>query len=272
MNYIELYNFAYNYLLSKERVTDELIRKHLVSEYQKPDKINTIYKQLCTSAQNRQMSNKVIGQSIGGIEKLKTVLFDFDPKQVASTYSKTDKERLLKTIIEQLKPKGEIRNTNRSLWPQFCQSVIDSAHFLQEFEKSKDFYNWADFFANDSRAKPALPLMISIEITGIGFPLACDFLKELGYVQYGKPDVHLKEIFKELNLIDPKEKSATKQDYQTLKLIDQIASENNVTPFEVDKIFWLIGSGNFYLSEINIGRNRNEFIEKVKNKYTSLRI
>ncbi len=109
--------------------------------------------------------------------------------------------------------------------------------------------------------------MISIEITGIGFPLACDFLKELGYVQYGKPDVHLKEIFKELNLIDPNEKSTIKQDYQTLKLIDQIAKENRITPFEVDKVFWLIGSGNFYLSEINIGRNRNEFIEKVKSTY-----
>jgi len=272
MNYKELYNFAYNYLLSKERVTDELIRMHLVSEYQKPSKINTIYKQLCTSAQNRQMSNKVIGQSIGGIEKLKTVLFDFNPKRVASTYSKRDKVILLETIVKVLKPKGEIRTTNKSLWPQFCQSVIDSAHFLNEFKEAKDFYNWADFFANDSRAKPALPLMISIEITGIGFPLACDFLKELGYVQYGKPDVHLKKIFKELNLIDPKEKSPTKQDYQTLKLIDQIASENNVTPFEVDKIFWLIGSGNFHLSEIYIGRNKNEFIEKVKNKYPSLRI
>lgn len=267
MTYKELYQFAYKFLLSKEKVTKELIKRHLVSEYQKPNNINKIYKQFCASAQNRQMSNKVIGQSIGGIEKLKTVLFDFNPKQVAKTYSKTDKEKLLKIIIKELKPKGEIRKTNRSLWPQFCQSVIDSAHFLQEFEETKDFYKWADFFANDSRAKPALPLMISIEITGIGFPLACDFLKELGYVQYGKPDVHLKEIFKELNLIDPKEKSTIKQDYQTLKLIDQIAKENNITPFEVDKIFWLIGSGNFYLSEINIGRNKKEFIEKVKSIY-----
>jgi thermostable 8-oxoguanine DNA glycosylase len=267
MNYKELYNFAYDFLLSKEKVSDELIRIHLMSEHQKPHNINTIYRQLCASAQNRQMSNKVIGQSIDGIDNLKKVLFNFNPKQVAETYSKRDKGKLLNTIVKELKPKGEIRKTNRSLWPQFCQSVIDSAYFLKEFEEVKDFYKWADFFANDLRAKPALPLMISIEITGIGFPLACDFLKELGYVQYGKPDVHLKEIFKALNLIDPEEKSAIKQDYQTLKLIDQIAKENNITPFEVDKIFWLIGSGNFYLSDVNIGRNRDEFIKKVKSTY-----
>lgn len=29
MNYKELYNFAYDFLLSKERVTDELIVKHV---------------------------------------------------------------------------------------------------------------------------------------------------------------------------------------------------------------------------------------------------
>ena len=267
MNFKELYTYAYDFLLSQDGVTDNLIKKHLVSEHQKPRNINTIYKQLCASAQNRQMSSKVIGQSIGGIENLKRVLFDFNPKKVANSYSRIDKEKLLTTIIRELKPKGEIRKTSRSLWPQFCQSVIDSAYFLQEFEKAEDFYKWADFFANDLRAKPALPLMISIEITGIGFPLACDFLKELGYVQYGKPDVHLKEIFKALNLIDPKEKSTIKQDYQTLKVIDKIAKENRITPFEVDKIFWLIGSGNFYLSEINIGRNRDEFINKVKSTY-----
>ncbi len=267
MKYKELYNFAYNFLLSKEGVTDQLIKRHLVSEYQKPQNINTIYKQLCASAQNRQMSSKVIGESINGISNLKSILFDFDPKQVTNFYSKNDKDKLLEKIIKELKPKGEIRRTNRSLWPQFCQSVIDSAYFLQQFEEAKDFYEWADFFATDSRAKAALPLMISMEITGIGFPLACDFLKELGYVQYGKPDVHLKEIFKALNLIDKNEKSTIKQDYQTLKLIDQIAKENNISPFEVDKTFWLIGSGNFYLSGINIGKNREEFIKEVKSTY-----
>lgn len=87
--------------------------------------------------------------------------------------------------------------------------------------------------------------MISYEISGMGFPLACDFLKELGFSEYGKPDVHLKDIFKALNLIDQNEKSATKLDYQTFKVIDRIAEENDTTAYSVDKIFWLIGSGNF---------------------------
>ena len=248
----ELFKFAYKFLLSKEGVTDELIKKHIKPEFPKPKDINVIFQRLCETAQNKQMSSKVIGDSIGGVENLRKILFDFNPKQVATNYTKMDSDKLLDRIILDIKPNGKIRRTSRSIWPQFCQSVIDAAYFLNEFENAESFYNWADFFANDEKAKPALPMMISIEISGIGFPLACDFLKEIGFLNFGKPDVHLKDIFRELSLIDPNERSTMKQDYHTLKLIDQIAVSNNVTAFEVDKIFWLIGSGNFYLADIKI--------------------
>ena len=203
-----------------------------------------------------------------GIEKLKTILYEFDPHQVAENYKKDESLKLLSKIIEELKPNGQIRTTNRSLWPQYCQSVIDSAHFLKTFSTAKDFYNWADFFADNIRAKPALPLMISIEITGIGFPLACDFLKEIGYKEYGKPDVHLKYIFKALNIIDPLEKSTIKQDYLTLIAIDKIAFENEVTAYAVDKIFWLIGSGDFHQTNKKIGGQKDKFITEIKARYS----
>lgn len=263
-NLIKLYQNAYKFLLKQKGISEEILTKHLISESNKPDDLKIIYKRFCESAQNRQMSNKVIGGSIGGVENLSKVLFDFDPGKVTEQYSKNDHYKLLSEIEKKLKPSGQIRTTSRSLWPQYCQSLIDSAYFLQQFSSAKKFYDWADFFANDTNAKPALPLMISIEITGIGFPLACDILKELGYMTYGKPDVHLKDIFKAVNLIDKNEKSVMKQDYQTLKIIDQIARANNVTAYAADKVFWLIGSGNFYLTGHNIGRQKEAFIKKIK--------
>ena len=262
----ELYKKAVDFLLSQDGVTNLDLEKHIESESQKPKDLKVIYKRLCESAQNKQMSTKVIGSSIGGIQNLGKVLFDFEPHQVASKYSKTDKSKLLEDIINKLKPAGQIRTTSRSLWPQFCQSVIDSAHFLKSFETADKFYDWADFFANDPKAKPALPLMISIEITGIGFPLACDFLKEIGFTEYGKPDVHLKDIFKALGIIDKEENSTIKQDYLTLKAIDRIAKSNSVTPYAVDKVFWLIGSGNFYVTGKNIGRQKQAFIKLLTNE------
>lgn len=259
----ELYKIAYNFLLSFESVTKEDLDKHLQSEYEKPKDLKIIYRKLCESAQNKQMSSKVIGNSIGGVENLKEVLFNFDPKKVSQAYKKTDSSKLLSEIVDKLNPNGQVRTTKRSLWPQYCQSLIESAHFLESFETADNFYEWANFFANDTKAKPALPLMISIEIAGIGFPLACDFLKELGFVEYGKPDVHLKDIFKALDIIDQNENSAIKNDYATLKAIDRIAKENQITPYAVDKVFWLIGSGNFYLTGKNIGRQKQNFINKM---------
>jgi thermostable 8-oxoguanine DNA glycosylase len=263
----ELYKYAYNFLHSFDNLSKEELELHLRAEYEKPKDLKIIYKKLCESAQNKQMSSKVIGNSIGGIENLGKVLSDFNPHKVAQEFNTNEAIKLLSEIKIRLKPNGQIRTTTRSLWPQFCQSVIDSAHFLKSFETAEKFYKWADFFANDTKAKPALPLMISIEISGIGFPLACDFLKELGFVEYGKPDVHLKDIFKALKIIDPYEKSVIKQDYATLKAIDRIAKENEVTAYAVDKVFWLIGSGNFYLTGKNIGRQKQRFIDEIKKHY-----
>jgi hypothetical protein len=260
----ELYKTAIKFLSSFPAVTDVILNKHLKSVHSKPKDLSIVYFKICVSAQNKQMSSKVIGGSINGLENLSKVLFDFDPVKVAEAYNKSEKDKLLDRIIESLNPHGQIRRTSRSIWPQYCQSVIDAAHFLCSFKDVDDFYKWADFFAEDFRAKPALPLMISYEISGIGFPLACDFLKELGFSEYGKPDVHLKDIFKALGLIDQNEKSVTKLDYQTLKVIDRIAKENNTTAYSVDKVFWLIGSGTFYLSDLKIGSQKKTFIEQIK--------
>lgn len=263
----ELYKTAIRFLSSFPEVTDVILYKHLKSVHSKPKDLSIVYFKICVSAQNKQMSSKVIGGSINGLENLSKVLFDFDPAKVAEAYNKSEKDKLLDRIVEILNPHGQIRRTSRSIWPLYCQSVIDAAHFLCTFKDVDDFYNWTDFFAGDFRAKPALPLMISYEISGIGFPLACDFLIELGFSEYGKPDVHLKDIFKALGLIDQNEKSATKLDYQTLKVIDRIAKENNTTAYSVDKVFWLIGSGYFNLSDLKIGSQKKKFIEQIKKHY-----
>ena len=91
----ELYNFAYEFLLTKKGVTVELIKKHLKPIYNKPKDINTIYQRLCETAQNKQSSRNVIGGSIGGVDKLKNILFDFDPKKVVKNYTKLESNILL---------------------------------------------------------------------------------------------------------------------------------------------------------------------------------
>ena len=262
-NLKNIYKLAYDFLLTKEGVTSEIIDIHLVPEYNKPQNLNSIFKRFCESAQNRQMLPKVIGNAIGGFDNFSKVLYGFNPQKVVENYTKNDKLKLLEKIIEVLNPKGQIRQTNRSIWPQFCKSIIDTAYFLNQFESSEDFYKWADYFVTDMKSKPVLPLLISLEITGIGFPLACDLLKELGYSNFAKPDVHLKDIFTELNLIED-ENNELKQNINILRAVDIIAENNSISSYAVDKVFWLIGSGNFYRSNTDIGRNKKEFIKYIK--------
>ena len=81
-------------------------------------------------------------------------------------------------------------------------------------------------------------MMLSHEIDGLGFALSCDLLKELGYANFPKPDVHLRDIFTALGLFED-----AGDDYQLFKAIVRVAQHAGVTPYNADKAFWLIGSG-----------------------------
>lgn len=258
----DLYKEAYAFLLNYEGISPEDISMHLIPENCKPLELRAIYKEMCVTAQNKQMSPRVIGGSIGGIDKLGIVLYNFDPHIVAKNYNKNDGSLLLKEITKQLKPKGSIRTTPLSIWPKYCETILHAAHFLSSFDEAHDFYQWADKLVNDYRSKPALPILISLEITGYGIPLSCNFLKEIGYQEYCKPDVHLKDIFGALELIDVT-KSIMIQDFETIKLVESIARENQVSPYAVDKLLWLIGSGDFYMLGKKVNPGKRDFINKM---------
>jgi hypothetical protein len=112
-------------------------------------------------------------------------------------------------------------------------------------------------FNRHESTRAALPMMLEQEVDGFGFALACDFLNELGYEGYAKPDVHLRDIFTELDLC-PRNAS----DYQVFKAVVRIARHVGQSPYHVDKLFWLIGSGNFYKHPDigSIGSKVREFV------------
>ena len=116
MNDIKLYQSAYKFLLGFPGISEDDLKQHLTihSSSNKPANINLIYKQLCQTAQNKQMSPKVIGQSIGGFSNLGLVLYNFDPFTVAENYLISDRDKLLKEIISVLKPRGQVRQKSQS--------------------------------------------------------------------------------------------------------------------------------------------------------------
>ena len=264
-----VYDEAKKFLISNtpDEITEDVIESYLSLPRPTPDELslNEIYHRLLESAQNANMKTGVIGGSIGGVDNLRQVLFGFDPNKVLEQYSDNDEE-LLDNIIKTLKPKGRIRRTPKSIWPKYCKTIISGAEFFSQFSDSKEFLEWVDHFYKDKKSLAALPMILETEIYGIGFPLACDFFKELGYINYGKPDVHIIEIFEATGLV---EKGAS--NYQILKSITRIAKNINVSAYNVDKLFWLIGSGYFYKhiqvgNKGKVGRMKEAFIEYMNSK------
>ena len=251
-------------------VTPELIEKYLHLSAPRPDTLAGLYEHMLESAQSANMKAGVVGGSIGGVGSLRPVLCDFEPTLVLEKY-RSGWEGVLDDIVAQLKPRGSIPRTSRSIWPRYCRSVLSGASFLSRFSSADDFYGWVDFFDEDERARPALPLLLAQEIDGFGFALACDFLMGLGYENFSKPDVHLKDIFQGIGLCP-----WGSTDYEVFKAVARVARNVGVTPYNVDKLFWLIGSGYFY-DDPQIGHRgrtggrKKEFIEKYKAKLADLR-
>jgi hypothetical protein len=262
------YSLAKEYLLDLgiAGVTSELIDKylHLSQNKPRPGTVAEIYKRILQSAQNANMKAGVVGGAIGGVEKLGVILSEFQPKAILEKY--LDWEQVLDDIEKHLTPRGKIRRTPRGIWPQYCVAILSAAHFMTQFETADDFYKWVDFFDSDSRARAALPMLLDNEIKGLGFALACDFLKELGYINFAKPDVHLRDIFMGLKLCPPKA-----NDYQVFKAVIRLAKNTGVTPYTADKLFWLVGSGYFYDDEHignkgRIGSYKAQFIAYAQGK------
>ena len=261
------YELAKNYLLSWNipGVTVSLVKRYFNPHepcLMRPATKNEIYRRILESAQNANMRAGVIGKAIGGVGRLALVLEGFNPKAVIDKYANW--EAILKDIEEKLEPKGKIRKTPRSIWPLYCRSILSAANFIEQFSSESEFFRWVDFFDSDNRARASLPMLLSQEIEGLGFPLSCDFLKEMGYVNFPKPDVHLRDIFTALCLCPDKP-----SDYQLFKAIVRVAAHAGVSPYNADKVFWLIGSGYFYYdphigNQGRVGSRKKEFIEYAK--------
>ena len=255
MEEIEYYNKAKDYLLSFDLVTNDMLVAHIDEwKNRKPGSITGLFKAFLMHAQNRQgMPN-----SIGDIDKLSSVLFEFNHIKVYERYG--DWEALFDAIVSNdYKPPGRLLKTNnKSHWVIYCKSIISIAEFLSSYETTQDFDTFVKGFLTNEQSKLALPLLLSEEIFGFGFALACDFLKENVSPQFIKPDTHINDIALGLGI------TASKKDYRIFKDVESYCTRIGVLPYAVDKVFWLVGSGNFYLSGIKVNSSKHDFIKAIK--------
>jgi len=245
---------ARKYLLSFGPVTEQMIDRHL-SEWKerKPSSLSGLFRAFIMHAQNRQgMPN-----AIGDIDNLSPFLLGFNPKDVLSTYSSWGD--LFDTIQSNYTPPGRMeRGNNRNYWVIYCKAILSIAQFLSSYESLEDFDDFVSGFLTNEYSLLALPLLLEREIFGFGFALACDCLKENGYPQFIKPDTHLNDISRGLGITE-----ATAS-FQVFKDVERYCKRINALPYEVDKLFWLVGSGRFYLFDIKVNSSKWDFIKSVE--------
>lgn len=233
-------------------LNNSILEKHLELT-SKFENILDAHRRLIESLSNRNRMASVIGFNRRE-DEMRKILLDYNPTEILSTYKNADE------LLDKFRGKFNLQNAlgKRSLWRIFSDGIISGSQFMASFKDKDDFDGFIKTFALNKYTKAALPMLLSKEIRGFGFALACDFLKELGYRDYPKPDDHLIKIFHSLGL------STSAEPYEVYKSIIEMSEAVGKDPYTVDKIFWLIGSGRFYLVGVNTGRNRDQFINIVK--------
>jgi hypothetical protein len=125
----QAYELAKQFLLTlDEAITPTLIEKYLDPFHHrpKPDSKKGIYRSMLGSAQSGNMKRGVVGKAIGGVDKFSVILEDFEPRKVVEKYG-CNPELILNDIIEQLRPRGKVRTTTRSIWPQYCRTILSAS-------------------------------------------------------------------------------------------------------------------------------------------------
>jgi hypothetical protein len=185
----EKYKFVFS--LAEEYLKNLVKDKPLVNgldEYLNNDKeiktMNEVTMRLCKSLKNRNRISKIIR-----LDLIEHLLFNYDCYKINETY---DQEKLFTAFSENVDLKNSVKT-----WKDYSKYVISGCKFLSSFKDCDQFKKFVSLFSYNKHTKAALPMLLEAEIDGFGFALACDFLKELGYTDYAKPDVHLKKIFSE---------------------------------------------------------------------------
>jgi len=236
---------------SEAKLNDEQLEEYFSAK--RYESIAAVYWGAVASIINRNMMPRVIGD----LDQYDALFMDFEPRKVLEKYGK-DSE-LLVDGLKRLKNLSDSQVGKRSLWRMFANGAISSAAFMAEFNSAKEFYDFADTFANSKidLVVYALPTLLAQEIDGFGFALACDFLKEAGYAQYPKPDEHIIDVLQGTGCLPDR------CQYTAFKKIRRMAEIVKETPYKVDKTIWLICSGKFYDHNIEIKGRKDELINRV---------
>ena len=282
MKPIEFYNITKETLdsLAKEKGIKNLERYYELTDYAKGNFLNSlkgkaqVFAQMAFHAQNATMISGIV-KFEKNFDFLKEKLFDFSPEKLLNKYHYSDNQETREDSIQKLvnalrydegTEKGLVWDPSKSktenkdfIMRRYAQSLLECAAFVNEFKSRKEFLNDLKRHYKENDYRDLIDYFRSKVTKGFSVALTCDFLKEFDkeFNDLPKPDVHIKDTLCAFYGRKKSYYSTTDREYECIKemqdLVKQIneslSSKKQITVYQLDRMIWLICSGNFFLDQ-----------------------
>ncbi len=152
-------------------------------------------------------------------------------------------------------------NAIKTNWTKFCHGLADAVNYLSKKENVKSLNGLINQTISTANLDDAYRVVKDLKsIKGFGDTLPYDFLKEIGVHWLIKPDTHLIKVMKELtnqkNTDDISNQDCVEFYFYFAKYLVEQCRIKDATPYKIDKMIWLICTGNFYLEGKLYGRTK----------------
>ena len=247
-NYRQLYDLISSFL---EELKPDSLRIEQLREYDLSSYVGDM-PELCRvyfgTIQDYQFMPNVIGFNNPQRKAVfNRVLFGFNHLRILEEY---DEGSLFEAFCDNFPVKNRESKTNS--WRRYAKGIISICEFLSDFDGIDEYNRFCESFEGNK----SLPGLMSKKISGMGFALACNLLKDTGFNDFCKPDVHLRDVLSKTGYCGP-------DDYSVFDCVRAIADANKIKARTVDSRIWLICSGNYYNHNISIGSNKDELIRRI---------
>ena len=245
--YRKFYRIVKEYLA--ELVPSQIdINKYFINADSPCEDINQILYVFLLSTQDYQFLPNVIGlMKPERAPIFKRVLLDYNYSKILNTYTAVSlyEEFCISFNVKNMDSKG-------NSWRKYANSVISSCEYLAKFKTADAFNRYVESFNGSLEAAKKLQRSVN----GMGLAIACNTLKDLGFANYSKPDIHLIDVMNSTGL-------SSRDEEDVFNAIRKVAKANNDTPFNVDRSIWLICSGGYFMDGVKIPGQKGELISRL---------
>ena len=243
--YDHILNEAAEFMHKSEKYNERSFTK-IIDDYLEPEpkkkSIQQLYSGYVFTLQNSVMMSNVIKLQ----ELDNRFLLNYNCDKIIETYGNS----VTKFFKAVKKDNSHVKTYGRKLWKRFAFGVLDGAKFFSQFKSMRDFDKFIKPYAQ-LETEGAIILAQSIgsgHLRGLRFALAMDFLKNSGTSispYCVKPDSHLLNTIPYIGIIKGKHKGF-KLELEVVRAVGKLSMMSGYSNFEIDKLFWLATSVNFY--------------------------